>query len=184
MAHIIGGIAASHTPTIGFAYDKKKQDDPVWAPIFENFAPLAEWLAEKRPDVLLLIYNDHVTSFFFDHYSNFALGFSDTWPVADEGGGPRPLPALKGNPALAKHIANGLVADGFDLSYFQKRGLDHGVFSPLSMVMPHEGGWPAALVPLQVGVLEFPIPTARRCLWMMVTSVTPPILAEPFVPCF
>ena len=45
MARIIGGIAASHTPTIGFAYDRNKRDDPVWAPIFENFAPLAAWLA-------------------------------------------------------------------------------------------------------------------------------------------
>ena len=45
MARIIGGIAASHTPTIGFAYDRNKRDDPVWAPIFENFAPLSAWLA-------------------------------------------------------------------------------------------------------------------------------------------
>ena len=82
---------------------------------------MRSWLAEKKPDVLFFVYNDHVTSFFFDHYSNFALGFSDTWPVADEGGGPRPLPAIKGHPALAKHIANGLVADDFDLSYFQAR---------------------------------------------------------------
>ena len=77
MARIIGGIAASHTPTIGFAYDRNKRDDPVWAPIFENFAPLAQWLAEKRPDVLLFIYNDHVTSFFFDHYSAFTLGIGE-----------------------------------------------------------------------------------------------------------
>jgi gallate dioxygenase len=28
---------------------------------------------------------------------------------------------------------------------------------------PHEPGWPGAIVPLQVGVLEFPTPTARRC---------------------
>src|SRR5258707_10234345 len=87
MARIIGGIAASHTPTIGFAYDKKKQNDPVWAPIFENFAPLAKWLSEKRPDVLLLIYNDHVTSFFFAHYSAFALGVGPQWHVTDEGAG-------------------------------------------------------------------------------------------------
>ena len=46
MARIIGGIAASHTPTIGFAYDRDKRDDPVWAPIFRQFAPLAAWLAE------------------------------------------------------------------------------------------------------------------------------------------
>jgi gallate dioxygenase len=163
LATIVGGIAVSHTPAIAFAFDTQEADDPVWAPIFEGFAPVRAWLKEKAPDVLFYVYNDHVTSFFFDHYSNFALGFGETFAVADEGGGPRPLPAIKGHPALAQHIANGLVADEFDLSFFQSRGLDHGVFSPLSMMLPHEPEWPAALVPLQVGVLQFPIPTARRC---------------------
>jgi gallate dioxygenase len=163
LATIVGGIAVSHTPAIAFAVDTNKADDPNWAPIFEGFAPVRAWLKRKAPDVLFFVYNDHVTSFFFDHYSNFALGFGDTFAVADEGGGPRPLPALKGHPALAQHIANALVADQFDLSFFQAKGLDHGVFSPLSMLLPHEREWPVALVPLQVGVLQFPIPTARRC---------------------
>jgi gallate dioxygenase len=163
MAQIVGGLATSHTPTIGFAVDTNKQNDPVWAPIFADYEPVKEWLAEKNPDVLFLIYNDHVTSFFFDHYSHFALGIGDEYSVADEGGGPRKLPAIKGHPALAQHIATSLVADEFDLSYFQGKGLDHGAFSPLSLLWPHEGGWPGAIVPLQCGVLEFPIPTARRC---------------------
>jgi gallate dioxygenase len=30
-------------------------------------------------------------------------------------------------------------------------------------MMPHKPAWPAAVVPLQIGVLQFPIPTARRC---------------------
>jgi gallate dioxygenase len=60
-------------------------------------------------------------------------------------------------------VANGLVADEFDMSYFQGKGLDHGCFSPLSLLWPHETAWPGAIVPLQVGVLEFPIPSARRC---------------------
>jgi gallate dioxygenase len=163
VARILGGIATSHTPTIGFALDTNKQRDPVWAPIFEGYVPVQRWLAEKSPDVLFFIYNDHVTSFFFDHYSHFALGIGDSWPVADEGGGPRDLPPVKGHPALAQHIAKGLTADEFDLSYFQGRGLDHGCMSPLSLLWPHEPDWPGAIVPLQVGVLEFPIPTARRC---------------------
>jgi gallate dioxygenase len=163
VATIVGGIAASHTPAIAFAFDTQEADDPVWAPIFDGFKPVYQWLQEKAPDVLLYVYNDHVTSFFFDHYSHFALGFADTWPVADEGGGPRPLPAIDGHPALAEHIAKGLTADQFDLSFFQAKGLDHGVFSPLSMMLPHDKEWPVALVPLQIGVLEFPIPTARRC---------------------
>jgi gallate dioxygenase len=163
MATIVGGIATSHTPTIGFALDTGKQRDPVWAPIFEGYKPVQQWLADRRPDVLFFIYNDHVTSFFFDHYSHFALGVGERFWPADEGGGPRRLPAIKGHPALARHIAAGLVADEFDLAYFQAKGLDHGCFSPLSLLWPHEKDWPGAIVPLQVGVLEFPIPSALRC---------------------
>jgi gallate dioxygenase len=163
MATIVGGIATSHTPTIGFALDAKKQHDPVWAPIFAGYQPVKDWLAAKKPDVLFFIYNDHITSFFFDHYSHFALGVGDQYWVADEGGGARKLPAIKGHAGLARHVATGLVADEFDLSFFQQKGLDHGCFSPLSLLWPHEKEWPGAIVPLQVGVLELPIPSARRC---------------------
>jgi gallate dioxygenase len=163
MARIVGAIATSHTPTIGFAFDKKKQDDPVWAPIFEAYKPIQAWLAAKKPDVLFFIFNDHVTSFFFDHYSAFTLGIGDSYAVADEGGGPRDLPPVPGHPALAAHLGAALMADEFDMSFFQHKPLDHGCFSPLSMMLPHEPAWPAAIVPLQVGVLQFPIPTARRC---------------------
>jgi gallate dioxygenase len=118
---------------------------------------------EKKPDVLFIIYNDHVTSFFFDHYSQFALGIGEFYSPADEGAGPRNLPPVKGHTGLAHHVATALVADEFDLSFFQDRALDHGCFSPLSMLWPHEPDWPGAIVPLQVGVLEFPIPSLLRC---------------------
>ncbi len=114
--------------------------------------------------MLLFVFNDHVTSFFFDHYSAFALGIGESYEVADEGGGARALPPVRGDPKLAAYVAASLMADEFDLSVFQHRPLDHGCFSPLSVMLPHDGhGWPAAIVPLQIGVLQFPIPTARRC---------------------
>ena len=91
MANILGGIAVSHTPTIGFAVDHHKQQDPAWAPIFQSFEPLQRWLEEKKPDALVYIFNDHVTAFFFDHYSTFTLGIDSQYDVADEGGGPRCL---------------------------------------------------------------------------------------------
>jgi gallate dioxygenase len=163
MARILGAVASSHTPTIGFALDTHKEHDPAWAPIFEGYKPVQRWLAAKQPDVLLMIFNDHVTSFFFDHYSHFALGIGDSYAPADEGGGARALPPVRGHAALSHHIAAGLVADEFDLAYFQDKPLDHGCFSPLSMLWPHEPAWPGAIVPLQIGVLEFPIPSARRC---------------------
>ena len=163
MARIIGAIATSHTPTIGFAFDANKQNDPVWKPIFDSYAPITKWLEEKKPDVLFVIYNDHVTSFFFDHYSAFCLGIGEEYPVADEGGGQRALPPLKGHGKLARHIGKCLMADEFDMSFFQNKGLDHGCFSPLSVLMPHEPDWPTPIVPLQVGVLQFPVPSAKRC---------------------
>ena len=163
MARIIGGIGTSHTPTIGFALDAGKQDDPAWAPIFAAYAPLKAWLDEKKPDVAFLIYNDHVTSFFFDHYSTFALGIGASFEVADEGGGARSLPAIDGHPELARHIAERLMADEFDMSLFQRRPLDHGCFSPMSLLYDHKRGWPVSLIPLAVGVLQNPVPSARRC---------------------
>jgi gallate dioxygenase len=100
---------------------------------------------------------------FFDHYSAFSLGVGETYPVADEGAGARNLPALRGHPELARHIGTALMAEEFDMSFFQDKALDHGCFSPLSIMWPHEPDWPACVVPLQIGVLQFPIPTAARC---------------------
>jgi gallate dioxygenase len=178
VARIIGAVAASHTPTIGFAYDRHKQNDPVWKPIFEAFRPVQQWLAETKPDVLFVVYNDHVTSFFFDHYSAFALGIGDSYAVADEGGGVRDLPPVKGHTGLAHHIGAALVADEFDMSFFQGRPLDHGCFSPLSMMWPHEPAWPGQIVPLQVGVLQFPVPSPLRC-WKLGQSLRKAIESYP-----
>ncbi|MBB6252127.1 gallate dioxygenase [Nitrospirillum iridis] len=163
MARIIGAIGTSHTPTIGYALDTGKQRDPAWAPIFAAYEPLKAWLAEKKPDVVFVIYNDHVTSFFFDHYSAFALGIGASHACADEGGAPRPLPDIAGCPELAAHIGEHLMAAEFDMSFFQRKPLDHGCFSPLSLLYDTKDGWPVKLVPLAVGVLQNPVPSARRC---------------------
>ncbi|WP_312602412.1 gallate dioxygenase [Pseudomonas luteola] len=163
MARIIGGLAVSHTPTIGFAVDHNKQEEAAWAPIFKSFEPMKEWLKDKQPDVLFYIFNDHITSFFFDHYSAFALGVDDHYGVADEGGGVRGLPAIGGHAALARHIGASLMADEFDMSFFRDKPIDHGLFSPMSALLPFEPEWPVDVIPLQVGVLQFPIPSAKRC---------------------
>ncbi len=163
MARIIGAIATSHTPTIGFAKDRRLENDPIWKPIFDAYEPIRAWLADKRADVLLTIYNDHVTSFFFDHYSPFALGVDDEYRPADEGGGARNVRPLTGAPQLARSIATSLFAEEFDISFFRGKPIDHGCFSPLSMLADPDGSWPWKVLPLQVGVLQFPLPTARRC---------------------
>ena len=166
MARIVGGIGASHSPTIGYAKDTGKQHDPAWKPIFDGFDAIRHWVQAQKIDVIFTIYNDHITSFFFDHYSAFALGIDDEYRAADEGGGPREVAPARGHLGLSQHIAMSLVADEFDMSFFQGKPVDHGFLSPLSMLGDENGPWPGQVVPLQVGVLQLPIPNARR-MWKL-----------------
>ncbi|HYG55641.1 MAG TPA: gallate dioxygenase [Burkholderiales bacterium] len=163
MARIIGGIGTSHVPTIGMAFDKGKHDDPDWKPLFQGYEPVRKWLAEKKPDVLFFCFNDHATTFFFDHYPTFALGVSEEYAIADEGVGKRKIPKLKGHAALSRHIAHSLVEDEFDISVFQDQPLDHGLHSPLTMMWPAQPDWPGRVVPLVVNVLQHPLPKPSRC---------------------
>ncbi len=163
MARIIGGIGTSHVPTIGVAYDKGRQADPVWAPLFEGYKPVAKWLAEKKPDVLLFFYNDHASTMFFDLYPTFALGIGERFPIADEGAGLRNLPDIRGNVDFQAHIGESLVNDEFDMAFFQDRPIDHGIASPLPLLWPHDPDWPGIVVPIAINVLQYPLPTGRRC---------------------
>jgi hypothetical protein len=163
MATVIGGICTSHVPIIGVAYDNGKQADPAWQPLFDGYKPVAAWLAHHKPDALVFIYNDHCSAFFFDLYPTFALGLGETFRVADEGSGVRALPPIRGDLELQIHIAESLVNQEFDLTVFQDRPLDHGCASPLPLLWPHEPDWPGTLVPIAINVLQYPLPTARRC---------------------
>ena len=68
MARIIGGIGTSHVPTIAMAYDKRKGSEPAWAPMFEGYRPAARWLAEQKPDAIVMFFNDHAPPHFHARY--------------------------------------------------------------------------------------------------------------------
>jgi gallate dioxygenase len=178
MARIIGGIGASHSPTIGFAKDTNKHNDPAWKPIFDGFDVVRQWVQDKEIDVIFLIYNDHVTSFYFDHYPFFSMGIDDTYYPADEGGGPRDVPPAKGHLGLSQHIAMALTADEFDMSFFQGKPVDHGLLSPLSMLGDADGPWPGKVVPLHCGLLQLPIPSPLR-MWKLGKSLRKAIESYP-----
>ncbi len=163
MAKIIGCIGTSHVPTIALAYDRGRQEDPAWKPLFDGYKPVAKWLEDKKADVLVFIYNDHATTFFFDMYPTFALGVGERFPIADEGAGLRNLPHIKGDVDFQAHIAESLVNDEFDLTIFQDKPIDHGCASPLPLLWNPEPDWPGSVVPITVNVLQYPLPTPRRC---------------------
>ena len=160
MGRVIGGIGSSHAPTIGAAFDKGEKAEPFWKPLFQAYEPAKDWLDRVRPDVAVVLYNDHMNSFFFDAYPTFAVGVGELHPQADEGFGKRDLPDLPGHPKLAWHLVEAMVADEFDPTICQQLRVDHGILSFLPLLF--ERPWPVPVVPLAVNVIQHPVPTARR----------------------
>lgn len=164
MAEIVAGIATSHVPAIGVAIDQGRTDEPYWRPLFAGFEKSKRWIADLKPDVAIVVYNDHATAFSLEIIPTFALGCAAEFPPADEGWGARPVPVVKGHPELAWHIAQSLVLDEFDITIVNRMDVDHGLTVPLSLMFGQPEAWPCPVIPLAVNVVQYPPPTGNRCL--------------------
>jgi protocatechuate 4,5-dioxygenase, beta chain len=164
VAKIIAGVGSSHVPAIGAALDNGKTEEPYWKRVFSGFVKSKEWMAETKPDVAIVVYNDHASAFSVDLIPTFALGCAAEFPPADEGWGPRPVPVVKGHPALAAHIAQSVILDEFDLTIVNKMEVDHGLTVPMNLLFGQpKDEWPCPVIPLAVNVVMYPPPTGHRC---------------------
>ena len=121
-------------------------------------------MREHTPDVVFLVYNDHATAFSLDIIPTFAIGTAGRYRVADEGWGPRPVPDVVGHPELAAHIAQSVILDDFDLTLVNRLDVDHGLTVPLSLMFGQPDAWPCQVIPFAVNVVQYPVPSGRRCL--------------------
>jgi protocatechuate 4,5-dioxygenase beta chain len=163
MAKLVGGICCSHVPAIGAALDLGKTQEPYWTRVFSGFEKSKEWFRQVKPDVCIVVFNDHATAFSMDIVPTFALGCAAEFPPADEGWGPRPVPVVKGHPKLAAHIAQSVINDEFDLTVVNKMEVDHGLTVPMSLMFGQPEEWPCPVIPLAVNVVLFPPPSGKRC---------------------
>ena len=164
MAKILGGIASSHTPTIGFALDTGKQKDPVWAPIFEGYKPVQQWLADEEarravPDlqrprhVVLLRSLLALRARHRRRVSGRRRGRRAARTAADQRS-PEARAAHRGRVSSPTSSTCRTSKARGSITARSRRCRCSGRTSPT---------WPGAIVPLQVGVLQFPTTTARRC---------------------
>lgn len=163
MATITASVYTSHVPAIGAALDLGKSGEPYWQPLFAGYEPSKAWFKENTPDVIFLVYNDHATAFSLDCIPTFAIGCAESYAPADEGWGPRPVPVVKGHPELAAHIAQSVIQDDFDLTIINRMDVDHGLTVPLSLLCGQPSEWPCRVIPFAVNVVQYPVPSGRRC---------------------
>ena len=167
MAHISASVYTSHVPAIGAAIDHGKTGEPYWQPLFKGYEFSKQWMRERKPDVIFLVYNDHANAFSLEVIPTFAIGTAAAYAPADEGWGPRPVPRVIGHPQLASHIAQSVIQDDFDLTIVNKMDVDHGLTVPRSLLCgeldPAEDAWPCPVIPFAVNVVQYPVPSGRRC---------------------
>jgi protocatechuate 4,5-dioxygenase beta chain len=163
MAKIIGGINVTHVPYIGRAIANNLQQDAYWKPFFDGFPPIHDWLAKQKPDVAVVIYNDHGLNFFLDKMPTFAVGAAAEYSNADEGWGIPTLPPYKGELDLSWHMIDSLVEEEFDIVTCQEMLVDHAFTLPLELLWPKQKSCPLRTVPVCVNTVQFPLPTAARC---------------------
>jgi protocatechuate 4,5-dioxygenase beta chain len=164
MAHIIGGLATSHVPSIGAAIAKGETETPYWKPFFDAFKPVHAWLEHTRPDIAVVLYNDHGLNFFLNNMPTFALGAAATYENADEGWGIPVLPPFTGEPRLSWHLADALVEHEFDIATCQEMLVDHAFTLPMKLMFPDAGDcWPVKVVPVSINSVQHPLPSPHRC---------------------
>jgi len=163
MANLFAGIGTSHVPGIGAAMDNGKAENDYWKPLFDGYGYVRDWLAKEKPDVVIIVYNDHASAFSLELIPSFAIGVASNFPPADEGYGPRNVPAVEGHPELAWHLAESLILDEFDMTMVNKMPVDHGLTVPLSITCGESEIWPFKVIPLCVNVIQYPSPTGNRC---------------------
>lgn len=162
MAEIVGVITTSHVPAIGGAIAKGLQHDPYWAPFFDGFPPIRQWLAQKKPDIVVMVYNDHGLNFFLDKMPTFAVGAAPEYRNADEGWGIPQTPPFAGDPEFSWHLIESVVDEDFDLVSCQEMVVDHAFTLPMALCWP-EMKWPVRTVPVVINTVQGPLPSAKRC---------------------
>jgi len=163
MAKIVGTVTTSHIPAIGRAIAKNLQTDPYWKPFFGGFEAVHGWLAKVKPDVAVVIYNDHGLNFFLDKMPTFAVGAAREYVNADEGWGIPSLTPFRGDPDLSWHIIESLIDAEFDITSCQEMFVDHGFALPMALLWPGGAGWPVTTVPISVNTVQHPLPSPKRC---------------------
>ena len=162
MAKIVGMLTTSHVPAIGGAIAKNLQQDAYWKPFFDGFIPVRKWLDETKPDVAVVLYNDHGLNFFLDKMPTFSVGAAPEYHNADEGWGIPTLAPTRGDVDLSWHLINKLIDREFDITTCQEMLVDHAFTIPLKLFWP-QSPCPIPAVPVCINTVQFPLPSARRC---------------------
>ncbi|HWF13512.1 MAG TPA: hypothetical protein VG272_07235 [Candidatus Acidoferrales bacterium] len=154
MGKIVAAAGVVHAPQL---FVRPPSEDP--AQLDADIAAMrlvGKDLDETKPDVAIVIGNDHMETFFLSSVPTFAI-MSGERARAEFARKSYDLPVHQG---LAEDLLDKLVNDDFDMAYSQDAVLGHAFAAMYEWVIE---GRNIPVVPIFVNAYLPPLPTARRC---------------------
>jgi 2,3-dihydroxyphenylpropionate 1,2-dioxygenase len=154
MGKIVAAMGTVHAPQL---FVRPPSEDP--AQLDADIAAMrliGKDLKEAKPDVAIVIGNDHMETFFLSSVPTFAI-LAGEQSHAEFAGKKYDLPVHQG---LAEDLLDKLVAADFDMTYSQDAVLGHAFAAVYEWVI---GDSKIPVVPIFVNAYLPPLPTARRC---------------------
>ena len=162
MAALARIMCVTHNPLLARRFKLEDEQDPGVLEGRERWQGFRREVAEARPDVLLVVGNDHLNQWFMDNMPVFMIGKAPTsagpFPheIATYGLEPYEVPGL---PRMgAGLLAHGISA-GVDFAFSDEYVLDHAFTLPLQFLRP-EADLP--VVPVFANVMAPPLSSADR----------------------
>jgi 2,3-dihydroxyphenylpropionate 1,2-dioxygenase len=156
MTEIVLGVGASHSTLMNTHWEQTIHKDRA-----ERFrsalATARDELAAARPDTVIVVGSNHFRGFWLDLIPSFTIGVGECVASGESGtpSGPQPVDV-----PLARHVANTLVEDGFDIAFSARLQIDHGQSHAIQYLLD---GLDVEIIPLVVNVFAPPLPTLTRC---------------------
>jgi protocatechuate 4,5-dioxygenase beta chain len=154
MAELVAAVGVPHSPHYPSQFPKDANHGPA-----PSYRAVKSSLDAARPDVIVVVANDHFNTFFMNNFPTFAIG------VAEAASGPNdqtrmPHYDFAVQDELASHVLKTGMDEGFDFAVAQEFGVDHAMLVPLHYLTD---GVKAPVVPIWVNAFVRPLPKAERC---------------------
>jgi len=160
MAQVVAAMALTHSPGLTGWFDRAPEDQRREARRALDL--MRERLRATRPDVIVLLSNDHLLNWPINNTPEYTVGIGaehvgpadwyDEWLALEKY-------RIPGHPALARYLVNEGARRRLAFAYLRDMHFDDGVSVPMHYLNP-EGD--IALVPVTMNCTVPPIPTPER----------------------
>lgn len=153
---IVLGVGASHSTLMNTHWEQTVAIEEATR-FRDGLAETRRRIAEAAPDAAVIVGSNHFRGFWLDLIPAFTIGVGECVASGESGtpAGPQPVAV-----DLARHLAEQLVAAGFDPAFSARLQIDHGQSHAIQYLLD---GLDVPIVPVVVNVFAPPLPTLWRC---------------------